>query len=144
MRELLCLLFTVTIVSGCQTADEIAATLPSAEVAGPVASAIAGDMATKFAEQIGPADVTAIKMDKDGSEYANALQAALKGWGYNVITDGKVEKEEKAIELTYAIDDTEGEVLARLTTPSIALGRVYTPTTTGATPSSPLSVMQLN
>lgn len=145
MRKLLMLIAAAALLSGCQTADD-ALTTSSTPVAvtGPTATAIAGDMANRLAEQIGPAGTTTIKMDKGTSEFAVALEAALKGWGYSVVGDGKVAKDAKPVELAYAIDGFDGQVLARLSTPSIALGRAYTPTTAGATPASPLSIMQRN
>ncbi|NEH73619.1 conjugal transfer protein TrbH [Rhizobium leguminosarum] len=146
MRKLFAFFIAVVLLSGCQTAD-YALTTSSTPVAvtGPAASAIAGDMVSRLAEQIGPAGATtAIKMETDTSEFATALEAALKGWGYTVITDGKVAKDVKPVELAYAIEGFDGQVLARLSTPSIALGRAYTPTAAGATPASPLSIMQRN
>lgn len=83
-------------------------------------------------------------MDKDTSEYAAALETALKGWGYTVIADGKVGKDQKPIEVAWSIDSFDGQVLARVSTPAIALGRAYTATSAGATPASPLSIMQRN
>ncbi|MBX4876620.1 conjugal transfer protein TrbH [Rhizobium bangladeshense] len=133
-------------LSGCQTPDD-ALTTSSTPVAvtGPAASAIAGDMASRLAEQIGPAGGAAtIKMETDTSEFASALKAALKGWGYKVVTDGKVAKDIRPVELAYAIDGFDEQVLAQVSTPSIALGRAYTPTAAGATPASPLSIMQRN
>ncbi|TCU08658.1 conjugal transfer protein TrbH [Rhizobium sullae] len=146
MRKLLPFVIAAALLTGCQTSDD-AMTTSSTPVAvtGPAASAIAGDMASRLAEQIGPAGTaTTIKMDKDISEFATALEAALKGWGYTVITDGKVAKDIKPVELAYAIDGFDGQVLARLSTPSIALSRAYTTTAAGAVPASPLSVMQRN
>ncbi|MBY3258859.1 conjugal transfer protein TrbH [Rhizobium laguerreae] len=146
MHKLLTYFIMVALLSGCQTADD-ALTTSSTPVAvtGPAASAIAGDMASRLAEQIGPAGATTtIKMEKDTSEFAVALEAALKGWGYTVVTDGKVANDVKPVELAYAIDGFDGQVLARLSTPSIALGRAYTPTAAGAAPASPLSIMQRN
>ncbi len=113
-------------------------------VTGGTASAIAGDMASRLAEKVGPAATTTLKMDKDTSDYAAALEAALKGWGYAVITDGKVGKDQKPVEVAWSIDSFDGQVLARVSTPAIALGRAYTATSGGATPASPLSIMQRN
>ena len=101
-------------------------------------------MATRLAEQIGPAGSTTLKMDKGTSEFAVALEAALKGWGFSVVTDGKIDKGTKPIKLEYGIDSMDGQVLARLSTPTIALGRAYSVTPGGATPASPLSIMQRN
>ncbi|AGB73803.1 MULTISPECIES: conjugal transfer protein TrbH [Rhizobium] len=139
----------VIIISGfltaCQTAgDGSDARSNAAPVSGPAASAIAADMASRLAEQISPVRSTTIKMERDTSEFAAALEAALKGSGYTVLTDGKVGKDVKPVELTYAIDGTQDQVLARLSTPSITLGRAYKATAAGATPASPLSIMQRN
>ncbi|MDU0364549.1 conjugal transfer protein TrbH [Rhizobium sp. 25PS6] len=146
MRKLLAYFVVGALLSGCQTADD-ALTTSSTPVAvtGPAASAIAGDMASRLAEQIGPAGATTtIKMETDASEFASALEAALKGRGYTVVRDGKVAKDIKPVELAYAIEGIDGQLLARVSTPSIALGRAYTPTAAGATPASPLSIMQRN
>ncbi|MBY3003591.1 conjugal transfer protein TrbH [Rhizobium leguminosarum] len=146
MRKLLTYFVVGALLSGCQTADD-ALTTSSTPVAvtGPAASAIAGDMASRLAEQIGPAGATTtIKMETDASEFASALEEALKGRGYTVVRDGKVAKDIEPVELAYAIEGFDGQLLARVSTPSIALGRAYTPTAAGATPASPLSIMQRN
>ncbi|PSJ51344.1 conjugal transfer protein TrbH [Pseudaminobacter soli (ex Li et al. 2025)] len=144
MRPHLCLL-AATLLIGCQTADEAltTASAPTA-ISGPAASAIAGDMASRLAEQMGSASSAAIKMDKGTSDFAMALETALKGWGYSVVTDGGPDKDAKPVELAYSLDTIDGHVLAQLSTPSLALGRAYTATPSGATPVSPLSIMQRN
>ncbi|MGN6773678.1 conjugal transfer protein TrbH [Rhizobium sp.] len=145
MRKLLLIIITATLLAGCQTAEDgLTTSSTPVPVTGPAASAIAGDMASRLAEQIEPAGTTTLKMEKDTSEFAAALEAALKGWGYTVITAGKVGKDVKPVELAYSIDDVDGQVLARLSTPSVALGRAYTATAAGATPASPLSILQRN
>lgn len=143
MRAILSLFIIASLLAGCQTPDEgLSTASPPTAISGLAASAIAGDMASRLAEQIGPAGNTTIKMDKGASEFAAALEAALKGWGYTVVTDGKIEKGVKPTPLEYAINAVDGQILAQLSTPSIALGRAYTATSAGATPSSPLSMMQ--
>ncbi|MCV3738861.1 conjugal transfer protein TrbH [Rhizobium sp. TRM96647] len=145
MRKTIAAIIITSILSSCQTADETLTTSSTPiAVTGATASAIAGDMASRLAEQIGRAGNTTLKMDKDTSEYAAALEAALKGWGYTVIADGKIGKDQKPVEVTWSIDSFDGQVLARVTTPAIALGRAYTVTLAGATPASPLSIMQRN
>ncbi|MBB4420805.1 hypothetical protein GGE20_005796 [Rhizobium leguminosarum] len=144
MLRLLAFFIAVALLSGCQTADDALTTssTPTA-VTGPAASAIAGDMASRLAEQIGPAGATTtIKMETDTSEFASALEAALKGWGYTVVTDGKIAKDVRPVDLAYAIEGLDGQVLVQVSTPSITLGRAYAPTAAGATPASPLSIMQ--
>ncbi|MCQ4632679.1 conjugal transfer protein TrbH [Shinella sp. CPCC 100929] len=145
MRRLLPTLAALSLLTACQSTDDTLATSSTpVAVTGATAGAIAGDMTSRLAEQIGPAGTTVVKIDKDSSDYAAALDAALKGWGYTVISDGKVGKDQKPVEIAWSIDSFDGQVLARLSTPSVALGRAYSATAAGATPASPLSVMKLN
>jgi hypothetical protein len=145
MNKIIAAIIITAVLSGCQTADETLTTSSTPiAITGATASAIAGDMASRLAEQVGPAGTTILKMDKDTSEYAAALEAALKGWGYTVIADGKVGKDQKPVEIAWSVDSFDGQVLARVSTPAIALGRAYTATSAGATPASPLSIMQRN
>lgn len=145
MNKTIVAIIITAVLSGCQTAAE---TLPTSStpisVTGSTASVIAGDMASRLAEQLGPAGTTTLKMENDTSEYAAALEAALKGWGYAVVTDKKVSKDQKPVEFAWSIDSFDGQILAQVSTPTVALGRVYTTTSSGATPASPLSVMQRN
>ncbi|OQP84517.1 conjugal transfer protein TrbH [Rhizobium rhizosphaerae] len=145
MNKIIAAIIITAVLSGCQTADETLTTSSTPiAITGATASAIAGDMASRLAEQVGPAGTTILKMDKDTSEYAAALEAALKGWGYTVIADGKVGKAQKPVEIAWSVDSFDGQVLARVSTPAIALGRAYTATSAGAMPASPLSIMQRN
>jgi hypothetical protein len=145
MRTAIISLVCAIALSSCQATDEALTTESTPSViTGPAASAIAGDMASRLAEQMGPAAKVPIKMDKDSSEFSTALEAALKGWGFAVITDDKVDKTVKPIELAYSIDSADGQILARLWTPSVAISRVYAPTASGADPVSPLSKLEMN
>ncbi|WP_349962981.1 conjugal transfer protein TrbH [Rhizobium sp. ZPR3] len=111
------------------------------EISPPAASAIAGDMVSRLAEQIGPGKAT-IALKADSSPFGQALEAALKRWGYAVITDQKTDSGTKVIALGYVIMPFDGQVLARLSTESVELGRAYTVTANGATPASALSLMR--
>lgn len=145
MRRLLPIILAAALLAGCQSTDEtLSISSTPVAVTGPAAGAIAGDMASQLAEQMGPAATTTIKMEEDTSDFAVALEAALRGWGYKVITDEKVAKDVKPVELAYSLDGLDGQVLARVWTPSVALSRAYTATAAGATPASPLSRMQRN
>jgi hypothetical protein len=145
MRKAIAVIILTASLAGCQTADETLTTSSTPiAVTGASASAIAGDMAGRLAEQVGSTGTTTLKMAKDTSEYAAALEAVLKGWGYTVIVDGKVPKDHKPVEIEWSIDSFDGQVLARVSTPAIALGRAYTATSAGATPTSPLSIMRRN
>lgn len=130
-----------TLLSGCQTAgsDGLVVSDAPPEISGPAASAIAGDMVSRLAEQIGQGKAT-VALKPDGSPFGHAIEAALKGWGYAVVTDQKADQ--KVIPLAYVIVPFEGQVLARLSTSSVELGRAYTVTATGATPASALSLLK--
>lgn len=145
MNKIVAALMIASVLPGCQSAEDTLTTSSTPlAVTGVTASAIAGDMASRLAEQVGLAGTTSLKMENDTSEYAAALEAALKGWGYTIISGGKVGKDQKPLEVAWSVDSYEGQVLARISTLSIALGRAYTATSTGAIPASPLSIMQRN
>ena len=136
--------FALTILlSGCQSlgTDGLVASNAPAEISGPAASAIAGDLVSRLAEQIGPGKAT-VALKADASPFGQALEAALKGWGYAVVTDQKTDTGTKIIPLAYVILPFDGQVLARLSTDSVELGRAYTVTSSGAAPASALSLMR--
>jgi hypothetical protein len=141
-RRAATVLIAATLLSGCQTllsGGIIASTAP-ADLPAPAASAVAGDLVPRLAEQIGPGQAT-IVLKPDGSVFGTALETSLRTWGYAVTTDPGV-KDQHAIRLAYIVTAMDGQVLARLSTASLDLGRIYTPTPAGATPASPLSVMR--
>ncbi|RWJ45259.1 MAG: conjugal transfer protein TrbH [Mesorhizobium sp.] len=142
VRRFISTAIAAALLAGCQTlgADGLVASSAPPEISGPAASAIAGDMVSRLAEHAGPGTGT-ILLKPDGSPFGGALEAALKAWGYAVVSDQKTDGG-KLIPLTYVIDSYDGQVLARLSTGSLDLGRAYTATSAGATPASPLSVMQ--
>ncbi|KSV75627.1 hypothetical protein N185_17455 [Sinorhizobium sp. GW3] len=143
MARLLAAVLAAAFLAGCETDDgEHSIEAAPFAVTGSTASVIAGDMASRLVEQIGPGGATTIKMQSDSSDYATALESALKGWGYTVTVDGKVVQGRQAIEVAYSIDSFDGRILAQLSTSTVSLGRAYTPTTGGAMPSSPLSIMR--
>lgn len=129
------------LLSGCQTAGSDGLVVGDAppELSGPAASAIAGDMVSRLAEEIGQGRAT-VALKPDGSPFGKALEAALKGWGFAVVTDQQADQ--KVIPLAYVIAPFEGQVLARLSTSSVELGRAYTVTASGATPMSALSLLK--
>ncbi|MGV3633164.1 MAG: conjugal transfer protein TrbH, partial [Pseudorhodoplanes sp.] len=79
------------------------------ELSPAAASAIAGDMVSRLAEHVGPATGTII-LKSDGSPFGQALEAALRGWGYAVATDQRTDQ--KAIALAYVVDNLDGTILA--------------------------------
>ena len=135
------------LLSGCQTGtDALTTSSAPTTVTGPAASAIAGDLAGRYAEQAG-STATPIRLHKDASDFSTALEAALKGWGFIVVTDdkaGSVKDRAKMIELAYSLVDVDGQVLARLSSETLELGRAYSVSAGGATPASPLSLMKRN
>lgn len=140
--RLAALMLVAALLSGCQTfgTDGLVASSAPAELSAPAASAVAGDLVPRFAEQIGPGTVT-IVLKPDGSAFGSALESSLRTWGYAVTTDPDA-KDAKALRLAYVLVPADGQVLARLSTGSIEIGRVYTMTSTGAAPASPVSVMK--
>lgn len=131
------------LLSGCQSIDTdgLDASAAPPEVSGPAAGAIAGDMVSRLAEQIGQGKAT-VALKQDDSPFGQALEAALKGWGYAVVTDQKTDSGAAVVPLAYVIMPYDGQVLARLSTSSVELGRAYTVTTSGAIPTSALSLMR--
>lgn len=135
-------LFGLTL-AGCQAVgpDALVASNAPPDISGPTASAIAGDMVSRLAEQIGPGTAT-IVLKQDASPFGEALEASLRGWGYALVTDQATDGKSKTVVLAYAISPFDGQILARLSTSSVEIGRTYKTSATGATPASPLSVMQ--
>ncbi|MVA27709.1 conjugal transfer protein TrbH, partial [Agrobacterium vitis] len=143
LRSLAATCALALLLSGCQSLGTDALTSSNAptEISNPAASAIAGDMVSRLAEQIGPRTAT-VSLKQDSSPFGQALEAALRGWGYAVVTDQKTDGAARTVPLAYVVIPFEGQVLARLSTNSVELGRAFTVTTTGAQPASALSVMK--
>lgn len=143
LRNLAAACALAALLSGCQstgTEGLVSSTAPP-EISGPAASAIAGDLVSRFAEQIGPGKAT-VALKADASPFGQALEASLKGWGYAVVTDQKTDNGTTVIPLAYVILPFDGQVLARLSTNSVELGRAYSVTASGAMPASALSLMR--
>lgn len=130
-------------LAGCQTlgGGSLATSTAPADISGPAASAIAGDMVSRLAERVGPGKITLV-LQPDSSPFGQALEASLKGWGYAVVTDQRTDDAQELIPLAYVIEPFDGQMLARLSTDRVEIGRAYTVTSVGAAPASPLSVMQ--
>ena len=130
------------LVTGCQTlgGSGLVASSATAQLTPEAASSIAGDMVGRFAEQVGPGTTT-IELKPDGSIFGEALESSLKGWGYAVATDQMTEGT-NTVALAYVVDAFEGSILVRLSTQALDLTRMYQLGGEGATPISPLSIMQ--
>lgn len=140
-RNVLGMLFCTITLAGCQTlgGSGLIASSAYSGLSPEAANAIAGDMVGRFAEHVGPGSTT-IQLKVDGSVFGQTLEASLKGWGYAVATDQKAEGS-NLVPLAYVVDSFDNNVLARLSTSSLTLTRIYAVTATGAAPASPLSVM---
>lgn len=130
-------------LSGCQSLDTggLTASEAPAEISGTAASTIAGDMVSQLAEQIGPGTAT-VALKQDSSPFGQALEDALRDWGYAVVTDQETDGTTHTALLAYVVFPFEGHVLARLSTHSVELGRAYIVTAAGAEPASAISVMR--
>jgi hypothetical protein len=135
--------FAITTLGACQSTRLVGLVASNAppEMSVPVANAIAGDMVSRFLEQIGPGTTT-IALKQDNSPFGQALETALKNSGYAVVTDQKTDDKARPIALAYVVEPFEGNILVRLSTRTIDIGRAYAATPTGTTPASPLSVIR--
>ena len=132
----------LTTLAGCQTLGtrglvESAITTP---LTAEAATMIADDMVGRLAEHIAPGSTTIAFPPKD-EVFAGTLETALRNRGYGVVISEKAD--EPANErLAYVIDALEGNVLVRIATLKVELTRMYVLSSEGATPASPLSIMQ--
>lgn len=129
-------------IAGCMTTGggyfSAAASSDAANLDALAANAVAGDMVAQLAEHIGPGTGT-IALKSDGSAMSAALEEQLRGWGYAVDPSASGQG---AIPLAYTVSAYEGQVLARISTPSVELARSYSITELGAQPASPISVLR--
>lgn len=132
----------LTVLAGCQTLGRagLVQSSATAQLTPDAASAIAGEMVGRLAEQVGPGKTT-IQLRPDGSVFGQALEASLRGWGYAVATDQATDGA-NTVALAYVVDDFEGSILVRISTHTLDLTRVYRLSAEGAAPVSPLSIMQ--
>lgn len=142
MRGIFGILLIAAVLAGCQgTKGGPGANTTPPELSAHAAGVIAGDMVSRLAEQAAPATTT-VNLEKDRSEFATALEAALKGWGYTVVTEQSRDKLANAVTLGYSILSFEDQILARLSTPALTFGRIYTVDPSGARPASPFTIQR--
>lgn len=106
------------------------------------AGMIAGDLTGRLAEQMTPTSVM-LNPRTDGDELAKAMDSALKGWGFTPVSDPNGAAA-KTVVITYSADLLDGQVLARLSAPTLSLARAYSVSANGAVPASPVSIMRAN
>lgn len=129
-------------IAACQTSSTeglIASSAPT-EISNSTADAIAGDLAGRLVEHVGPGTGTIVLMSSD-APFASSLEGALRAKGYAVTRDGAA-GEGASIPLAYVVTADDGEILVRLSTKTLDLTRTYRETPTGAVPSSPLSILR--
>lgn len=131
------------LLSGCQSLDQagVVASNAPVDISGAAARSIADDMVSRLAEHVAPGEGP-IALAQDGSPFGQALETALKAWGYAIVADQKTDGGSRPISIAYVVEPFEGQILARVSASGVSLGRVYEVTSTGASPSSPLSVMR--
>lgn len=140
--RLILLIGFATTLAACQTLGGagLVQSTATAQLSPEAASTIAGDMVGRLAEQVGPGSTT-ISLTPDGSVFGQALETSLRGWGYAVAINQATEGQ-AMVALAYVVDEFEGSILVRLSTHALDLTRMYRPGVEGATPISPLSIMQ--
>lgn len=114
------------------------ASMDAAKLDSYAGDAVAADMVARLAEHVGPGTGT-IALKSDNSVFAASLDKKLRGWGYAV---DPAATGAGTIPLAYAVDTADGQILARLSTPSVELARTYSASTGLAVPASPVSVMR--
>lgn len=130
-------------LTSCQSVELTQDQEDPADISPIAANAIASDMVGIFAEQSGsPKGTLLATRPDDGSTYSAALATALTRWGYSQSANETDEKQERSIELRWSLDASEGQILARLSSPSITLGRAYALIANGAEPTSSPSILR--
>lgn len=113
----------------------------SHEISGSAETAIAGDMANRFIEVMGKEKPQPLYLSRTAQPSAEALESALKLWGYPFVDKGKqAQGKPAAVEVTYGTAVFEDIVLVRLSTPELTLTRAYRTNATGAQPATPLAI----
>ncbi len=129
-------------VSGCQAGDPSPLIDErSHEISANAETAIAGDMANRFIEVMGKDKPQLLYLSQTARPSAEALESALKLWGYPALSkDKQAQGKVAATEVTYGTSVFEDVVLVRLATPALTLTRAYRANATGAQPATPLAV----
>lgn len=143
VRSAAALLWAALVLAGCQATGSggLGRSHAPSDLSPAAASAIAGDMAGRLAEVVGPGTAT-IRLEPDRSSFGEALEASLRGWGYAVVAGGDRDTEGTTVPVNYRVEPFEGQYLARLSLPQVEIGRAYAATPAGATPASPASIMR--
>lgn len=139
LRAIFCIVLPLS-VAGCQTMGEggLPASKAMPDLSAEASQIIAADMTARLTEIAEPGSAGAVSLAGDDTTFATALETSLTQAGYKIAND----KEDNAgsLQIAYVVEEFEGNVLARLSTQSADLGRVYSITATGAEPASPVSI----
>ncbi|MGX1501027.1 hypothetical protein ACSSV1_006096 [Labrenzia sp. MBR-25] len=133
----------VTPMAGCMTQSgwfNPTTSVDAANLSPSAASIVAGDMVAKLSEHVGAGTGT-IFLKADNSQFGLALESSLRGWGYAVAEADQQPSGDTIIPLAYTVGSDAGQIFVRLTTPTVELARTYQATATGASPTSPVSVL---
>lgn len=135
-------LLLAALVGGCQAAPSSQTVdMRPGEISGNSESAIAGDMASRFAETIGNQQLPEVHLSASSDQSRAALATALSLWGYSVVQQPNDAKAMKAATtVAYDLTAFEDLVLARISTPNLTLTRAYRTNPGGAEPTTPLAV----
>jgi type IV secretion system protein TrbH len=135
--------FMLAALTSCQSVELTQGQEDPAEISPIAANAIASDMIGIFAEQNGSPKGTLMAMrPDDGSAYSAALARAMTRWGYTQTFSKADEKRERSVELRWSLDASDRQIFARLSSPSITVGRAYALTENGAAPISSPSILR--
>ncbi|MDP9632455.1 UNVERIFIED_ORG: hypothetical protein J2W85_004540 [Ensifer adhaerens] len=133
------------LLSSCQTDTETLTTHgpSSSSLSEPAVAAISGDIVSRLAEQVAPGSAP-LRLDEDQSPHGVAWQSALRSAGYVISAEPAVPAGKRALDVTYGIDEFEGQILARLAVGTVEITRGYNASLDGAMPVTPLSVITRN
>lgn len=136
------LVFLCASLGACQTGknSQLIDSSVATDLSIETADVIADDLVRHFVEYVGPG-MAPIQLAVDGSPFAQAIETSLRGTGYAIVSDGRTNGG-APMPMAYSLDPFEDRILARLSTPSIDLTRMYERDLSGARPISPMSVMQ--
>lgn len=142
MRWMVIQLLVAIILAGCQgPTHDLTRTQDPPLLSAAAAQTIAGDLVSRVAEQEAPASTT-VHLADDRSQFSLALERVLRDWGYIVSRDPGSDKRTNAVSLSYSLTGFDGQILARLSTPKMSVGRIYKQSETGAETDGPFSIQQ--
>jgi ABC-type Fe3+-hydroxamate transport system substrate-binding protein len=138
-RMLICIALALSI-AGCQTMGEggLPVSKATPDLSTEASQIIAADMTARLTEIAEPGSARSVSLKGDDTPFAAALETSLTQAGYTIANNR--EEYAGAMQLAYVVEEFEGNALARLSTQSVDLGRVYSITATGAAPASPVSI----